>query len=162
MNWHSSAVVLRRTCFGYDCHCAQRTANARHSAISAQSDHYNAQRHRNGMSNANSSAGSSMTDHSDTSAVPPTTSPTSSAKDYWKTKFSARRTSTIQRPIKDPQIGMTLRKSVSFTEVNIREYERILGDNPSCSSGAPIRYDMTQRVTSITMMTLLTSFIFPR
>jgi hypothetical protein len=27
-----------------------------------------------------------------------------------------------------------------FQEVYIREFERILGDNPSCSSGAPIRY----------------------
>jgi hypothetical protein len=34
------------------------------------------------------------------------------------------------------------KKSVSFQEVYIREFERILGDNPSCSSGAPIRYGL--------------------
>jgi len=28
--------------------------------------------------------------------------------------------------------------NVRFQEVHIREFERIIGDNPSCSSGAPI------------------------
>ena len=31
-------------------------------------------------------------------------------------------------------------RSVGFADVHIREFERILGDNPSCSSGAPIAY----------------------
>jgi hypothetical protein len=31
-------------------------------------------------------------------------------------------------------------KCVSFREVKVREYERIIGDNPSCTSGPPIRY----------------------
>jgi hypothetical protein len=31
-------------------------------------------------------------------------------------------------------------KNVRFSVVQIREFERILGDNPSCSSGAPIGY----------------------
>jgi hypothetical protein len=29
-------------------------------------------------------------------------------------------------------------KSVRFQQVQVREYERIIGDNPSCSSGVPI------------------------
>lgn len=32
------------------------------------------------------------------------------------------------------------RKVVTFQHVCIREYERIVGDNPSCSRGAPVRY----------------------
>jgi hypothetical protein len=31
-------------------------------------------------------------------------------------------------------------RRVRFRTVYIREYERIIGDNPSCSSGAPIRF----------------------
>jgi hypothetical protein len=31
------------------------------------------------------------------------------------------------------------RVSVQFSNVEIREYERVVGDNPSCSSGPPIR-----------------------
>lgn len=34
--------------------------------------------------------------------------------------------------------GCSRRKAVRFDEVHIREYERTLGDNPSCSSGPPI------------------------
>jgi len=30
--------------------------------------------------------------------------------------------------------------NVRFREVQVREFERIIGDNPSCSSGAPIGY----------------------
>ena len=33
---------------------------------------------------------------------------------------------------------MSMSRSVSFVNVNIREYERILGDNPSCTSGPPL------------------------
>ena len=29
-------------------------------------------------------------------------------------------------------------KAVKFSEVHIRDYERDIGDNPSCSSGPPI------------------------
>jgi hypothetical protein len=29
-------------------------------------------------------------------------------------------------------------KSVRFNEIHIRDYERTVGDNPSCSSGPPI------------------------
>lgn len=31
------------------------------------------------------------------------------------------------------------RKRVGFQTVQVREYERVIGDNPSCSNGAPIR-----------------------
>jgi hypothetical protein len=30
-------------------------------------------------------------------------------------------------------------RTVNFNNVDIREYERVIGDNPSCSGGAPIR-----------------------
>ena len=30
------------------------------------------------------------------------------------------------------------RKAVRFHDIQIRDYERIVGDNPSCSSGPPI------------------------
>jgi hypothetical protein len=33
----------------------------------------------------------------------------------------------------------TSAKSLNWHEIQIREYARALGDNPSCSSGAPIR-----------------------
>ena len=36
--------------------------------------------------------------------------------------------------------GPIIRKIVTFQHVYIREYERTVGDNPSCSSGAPVRY----------------------
>jgi hypothetical protein len=32
------------------------------------------------------------------------------------------------------------RHRVSFKEVQVREFNRTIGDNPSCSSGCPIRY----------------------
>jgi hypothetical protein len=35
------------------------------------------------------------------------------------------------------------RKEVSFRSVHVREFERVIGDNPSCSSGAPIAYVRT-------------------
>jgi hypothetical protein len=35
-------------------------------------------------------------------------------------------------------ISKKIQRSVMFSFVHIREFERILGDNPSCSSGAPI------------------------
>lgn len=35
---------------------------------------------------------------------------------------------------------ISARKVVTFQHVCIREYERIVGDNPSCSRGAPVRY----------------------
>lgn len=31
-----------------------------------------------------------------------------------------------------------VKRNVSFANVKVREYERIIGDNPGCSSGAPI------------------------
>ena len=41
--------------------------------------------------------------------------------------------------------GLISRKhlSLQFDKINIREYSRTVGDNPSCSSGPPIRYDMS-------------------
>jgi hypothetical protein len=30
------------------------------------------------------------------------------------------------------------RQSVKFAYVKVREYERVISDNPSCSSGAPV------------------------
>ena len=45
------------------------------------------------------------------------------------------------------------RSVVSFDQVNIREYERILGDNPSCTSGPPLsigwRFSPHQTVFSV-------------
>jgi hypothetical protein len=46
-----------------------------------------------------------------------------------KTPSEAARTAKAQRRLR-----------VRFQVVHIREYERIIGDNPSCSSGAPIGY----------------------
>lgn len=33
-----------------------------------------------------------------------------------------------------------IRKFVTFQHVFVREYERTVGDNPSCSKGVPVRY----------------------
>ena len=33
-------------------------------------------------------------------------------------------------------------RGVRFHSVKVREYEQVISDNPSCSSGAPIRYDI--------------------
>lgn len=32
------------------------------------------------------------------------------------------------------------RRTITFTEILVREYARTVGDNPSCSSGPPVRY----------------------
>lgn len=36
--------------------------------------------------------------------------------------------------------GGSSRGSITFSQVQIREYARTVGDNPSCSSGPPVRY----------------------
>lgn len=36
--------------------------------------------------------------------------------------------------------GERMRRSIRFGDVRVREFERVVGDNPSCSSGAPVRY----------------------
>ena len=35
--------------------------------------------------------------------------------------------------------GLKRRHRVSFTDVNIREYNQVIGDSPVCSSGCPVR-----------------------
>lgn len=40
-----------------------------------------------------------------------------------------------------PQQIKKLRKSLQFSTVEIREYNRILGDNPACSAGPPTQLD---------------------
>ena len=39
-----------------------------------------------------------------------------------------------------PTLKETDSRNVIFDAIRIREYERSLGDNPSCSTGPPIRY----------------------
>jgi hypothetical protein len=34
----------------------------------------------------------------------------------------------------------TLKRRISFKHIEIREYNRTIGDNPSCSSGPPVTY----------------------
>lgn len=41
-------------------------------------------------------------------------------------------------PSGDSRNGKLKRKSVRFNDIQIRYYERTVGDNPSCSSGPPI------------------------
>lgn len=39
---------------------------------------------------------------------------------------------------KEESSSPTARKGVQFADIHIREFERIIGDNPSCSNGAPV------------------------
>jgi hypothetical protein len=44
--------------------------------------------------------------------------------------------------------GCTVKKAITFHRIEIREYERTVGDNPSCSSGPPITYVFTSSIIS--------------
>ena len=41
---------------------------------------------------------------------------------------------------KTSQLSLPIGKAVCFSEIHIRDYERVVGDNPSCSAGPPIGY----------------------
>lgn len=41
-------------------------------------------------------------------------------------------------PAGENEDGASRRKGINLDKIEIREYERTLGDNPSCSSGPPI------------------------
>jgi hypothetical protein len=49
------------------------------------------------------------------------------------------------------------RQSVLFKAIEIREYERTVGDNPSCSSGPPVAYVLSILHTKLAIPTLLSS-----
>ncbi len=66
-------------------------------------------------------------------------------------------TSTIRtdrrRPVVSDAAVYTTRRNVSFSHIQVREYEVTLGDNPSVSSGPPLslgwRYDPREAVISL-------------
>jgi hypothetical protein len=62
-------------------------------------------------------------------------------------------TKDISRKGKKAKEGSTIKRSLSYNEVQIREYERVVGDNPSVSSGPPIRY-VFLRLTVLSVKTI--------
>ena len=70
--------------------------------------------------------------------------PKEEAKDSYANLQSPESTPTSgarsdQAKAASPQEPETkIEKSVRFKEIHIRDYERVVGDNPSCSSGPPI------------------------
>jgi hypothetical protein len=51
---------------------------------------------------------------------------------------SSRNSDLYTKSVGSDSQQRSIKKSVRFTDIQIREYERTLGDNPSCSSGAPV------------------------
>jgi hypothetical protein len=57
---------------------------------------------------------------------------------------SGKKRETATRPVSPATSARELKRTsstVSFQSVNVREYERTLGDNPSCSYGPPVTLD---------------------
>ena len=52
-------------------------------------------------------------------------------------------------------IGRPSNKGITFGNIGIREYARTLGDNPSCSSGPPVRYVFAQMASMLSCLYFL-------
>ena len=61
-----------------------------------------------------------------------------------ETRFQNKLVESANRTSARSSVSSSSRRSnrkVDFSSVTIREYPRILGDNPSCSCGAPVTFD---------------------